>query len=281
MTKTLKLGLIGDHIETSRSPLLHRLAGKQHGIDVQYDRLIPGDLGQDFIRVFEVCRTGGYAGINITYPYKERVLALIAQNDPMAAAMGAVNTVIFEERGPRGHNTDYLGFVAAYRRVLGNAPTGPVLMIGAGGVGRAIAFGLVQLGARELRLVDHETSKAEALAEALLAYARDVSVRVWPSAERAANGVDGVINCTPVGMSGHQSTPLSRDAMAGGKWAFDAVYTPVDTRFLKNAAAEGLAIISGWELFFYQGTHAWKLFSGLDLDEVALRYDLFMLEDTG
>lgn len=281
MTKTRKHGLIGDHIERSRSPLLHRLAGKQHGIVVQYDRLIPGDLGQDFIRVFEACRTSGYVGINITYPYKERVLALIAQNDPMAAAMGAVNTVIFGEQGLRGHNTDYLGFVVAYRRVLGDTPTGPVLTIGAGGVGRAIAFGLVQLGARALRLVDHETSKTEALAKTLLAYAPDVSVSVWPSAERAANGVDGVINCTPVGMTGHDGTPLSRDAMAGAKWAFDAVYTPVDTRFLSNAAAEGLAIISGWELFFYQGTHAWKLFSGLDLDEVALRHDLLMPEDAG
>lgn len=260
--------------ETDYDPEAWPHSGEQHGIAVQYERLIPRDLGQNFSEVFEACRTGGYVGINITYPYKERVWDLLAQNDPMVQAMGAVNTVTFDELGPRGHNTDYLGFVAAYRRVMGDTSTGPVLMIGTGGVGRAIAFGLVQLGARELRLADREPAKAQALAEAVQAFTPDVSVSVWSSAESAANGVDGVINCTPVGMAGHDGTALARDAMTGAKWAFDAVYTPVDTQFLNDAAAEGLAIISGWELFFYQGAHAWKLFSGLELDEAALRHDL-------
>lgn len=269
--KTLRLGLIGDNIARSRSPLLHRLAGDQNGIAVTYERLVPRDMGQSFEQVFDRCLTGGYRGINVTYPYKERVTAHLRIDDPLVRAMGACNTVIFEADGPRGFNTDYSGFVAAYERVRGKTATGPVLMIGTGGVGRAVAFGLARLGCTELRLVDRDPAKAEALADALQSAVPDMEISIWIDAENAAQGASGLINCTPVGMVGYDGTPLRAEAIAGSDWAFDAVYTPTDTQFLTDAEAAGLKIISGWELFFFQGVHAWSLFSGLGLDQAALR----------
>ncbi|WP_146591284.1 shikimate dehydrogenase family protein [Puniceibacterium confluentis] len=277
---TLSLGLIGDNIARSRSPGLHRLAGGQNGIAVTYDRLVPRDLEESFEQVFARCLTGGYRGINVTYPYKERVTQALRIDDPLVKAIGAVNTVIFEPDGPRGHNTDYSGFVAAYTQVRGSAGTGPVLMIGTGGVGRAVAFGLVALGTRELRLVDRDAAKAEALAEALQAADPQMQVTIWLDPEKAAEGASGLINCTPVGMVGYGGTPLPRAAMTGAKWAFDAVYTPADTQFLTDAEAQGLTVISGWELFFFQGVHAWAFFSGLPLDEAQLRRDLSREEET-
>ncbi|WP_372834289.1 shikimate dehydrogenase family protein [Puniceibacterium confluentis] len=277
---TLSLGLIGDNIARSRSPGLHRLAGGQNGIAVTYDRLVPKDLEESFEQVFARCLTGGYRGINVTYPYKERVTQALRIDDPLVKAIGAVNTVIFEPDGPRGHNTDYSGFVAAYTQVRGSAGTGPVLMIGTGGVGRAVAFGLVALGTRELRLVDRDAAKAEALAEALQAADPQMQVTIWLDPEKAAEGASGLINCTPVGMVGYGGTPLPRAAMTGAKWAFDAVYTPADTQFLTDAEAQGLTVISGWELFFFQGVHAWAFFSGLPLDEAQLRRDLSREEET-
>lgn len=84
-----------------------------------------------------------------------------------------------------------------------------------------------------------------------------------------------MLNGTPVGMVGYDGTPLAADAMQGADWAFDAVYTPVDTQFLKDATAQGLDIISGYELFFWQGVHAWEHFSGgKPLDRIALRQAL-------
>lgn len=274
---TLTLGLIGDNIARSRSPLLHRLAGQQNGIDVTYDRLVPKDLGRSFHEVFADCAAGAFHGINVTYPYKEIAAAKVQVDDPLVRAVGAVNTVIFREGVPKGFNTDYSGFMAAYRSVRGERPTGPVLMIGTGGVGRAVAFGLAGLGARELRLVDRDPAKAEALAAALTSVVPDMEISIWISAEKAAEGATGLINCTPVGMVGHGGTPLDPAAMAGAEWAFDAVYTPVDTQFLTDANAAGLSIISGWELFFFQGVHAWSLFSGLELDEDTLRSSLLTL----
>lgn len=270
----LKLGLIGDNIARSRSPLLHRLAGAQNGLRVQYDRLIPADLAEDFDTVFDACAGRGYRGINVTYPYKERAAHKVAIDDQLVRAIGAVNTVLFGPNGPTGHNTDYTGFVAAYRGARAGVAPGVACLIGTGGVGRALAFGLVALGAHEIRLVDRDTTKAKALAADLRAVAGAPSVTVFADAAEAAHGAAGLLNGTPVGMVGYGGTPLPAAAMQGATWVFDAVYTPVETSFLNDAKAAGLSVISGYELFFWQGVHAWGHFAGLPLDQVRLRADL-------
>ena len=216
----------------------------------------------------------GYRGINVTYPYKERAAKKVAINDPLVRAIGAVNTVLFEADGPRGQNTDYTGFISGYRGVRGEASPGISCLIGTGGVGRALAFGLVALGASEIRLVDKDEEKAQALATEIRAAPNTPNAAVYTDAVAATSGATGVLNGTPVGMAGYGGTPLPREAMTGAEWAFDAVYTPVDTQFLQDAAAEGLKIISGYELLFFQGVHAWAHFSGLPLDEVCLRAEL-------
>ncbi len=274
----LLLGLIGDNIARSKAPLLHHIAGRLCGLDVRYERLVPREMGADFDAVFRHAATGGFRGINVTYPYKELAAARVTVDDPLVRAIGAVNTVVFpggSPDGPKGYNTDYSGFVAAMRAAFGDgAPgsvPGPVYMIGAGGVGKAIAFGLVALGIEELRIVERDLARAEALARALREAAPDMRVSVSDDAADAARGAAGLVNCTPVGMVGYEGTPLARRHFAGAQWAFDAVYTPVDTQFLQDAAAEGLAIVSGYELFFHQGVDAWALFSGRSVDPGELR----------
>lgn len=270
----LKLGLIGDNIAHSKSPMLHRLTGDQLGLPITYDRLVPKDRGQSFAELFDVAAAQGYRGINVTYPYKEQAAKLVTVTDPLVLAIGAVNTVIFLRHGAQGHNTDYSGFVAAYSAVRGDASPGIVCMIGTGGVGRAVAFGLIAMKAKAIRLVDRDPAKAEALAADLRRAAPGTDISVIATAADAAQGADGLINCTPVGMVGYEGTPLPRAAMSGATWAFDAVYTPVDTQFLTDAAALGLVVISGYELFFYQGVHASQIFTGRTLDQARLRADL-------
>ena len=270
LTKTVKLGLIGDNIADSKSPRLHELAGEMLGIPTTYDRLVPKALGLDFDAVFDKARDEGYRGLNITYPYKERVTARVSVDEPLVARLGACNTVLFTADGPKGFNTDWSGFKAGYRRAFGDEAPGTVCMIGAGGVGKAVAFGLVDLGMTELRLVERDLAKAEALAEQLRAADPGLTVTVSGDPE-TARGARGLVNCTPVGMVGYGGTPLPRELMAGAAWAFDAVYTPVDTQFLTDAEAEGLKILSGYELYFYQGLHAISIFHGVTVDEAKLR----------
>jgi len=271
MDDVIRLGLIGDNIAASQAPRLHELAGLQNGRVVRYDRLVPRELGMDFDGLFDHARRSGYCGINVTYPYKERTVGRVVIDDPLVAAIGAVNTVLFDAEGVRGFNTDHTGFLSAYRGARGNRPTGKVLLIGAGGVGRAIAFGLVRLGCPALAIADSDMLKADALAAALRLASPGLAVETGVSAEILAQGAVGIANATPVGMVGHDGTPLARPHLRGAEWAFDAVYTPVETQFLRDAAAEGLTAISGYELFIGQGVDAWALFTGLPLDEVALR----------
>jgi shikimate dehydrogenase len=275
----IRLGLIGDNIAASQSPRLHELAGQQVGRKVTYERIVPPELGQDFDAIFAQCAapSAGFRGVNITYPYKERAVAKVQIDDPLVRKMGAINTVTFEPDGPKGFNTDYSGFIAAYQSLRSGAPPGRVLLIGAGGVGKAVAFGLLKLGISEIAIADRDGTKAEALCETLKQIAPRLDARAGMDSDALAravsssSGLSGVINCSPIGMIGLGGTSLSREAMRGAQWAFDAVYTPVDTLFLHDAAAEGLAILSGYELFFHQGIDAFTHFTGKVPDAALLR----------
>ncbi|WP_417270543.1 shikimate dehydrogenase family protein [Celeribacter sp.] len=271
----LHLGLIGDNIKQSSTPRLHRLAGLQNGLDVQYDSLIPPEMNKTFDQVFDACQSGSYRGINITYPYKEIATQHVEIEDAQVRRIGAINTVVFSSHGPRGYNTDYSGFLDAYRKERGHMPPDRVLLVGTGGVGRAIAFGLLTLGARDIRLTDCDPERAHGLASDLRAAApAGTNITVGDTVDDLAQGVEGLVNCTPVGMVGYGGTAIPTTAMRDATWAFDAVYTPIHTQFLREAAQAGLQVISGYELFFFQGVNAWDIFAGHPLDQALLRADL-------
>jgi shikimate dehydrogenase len=270
-TATVLLGLVGANIDASQSPRLHREAGRLTGLAVRYDLLVPDRLGLSFVETVEHARRGGYRGLNVTYPWKERAVDLVRVDDARVRHLGAVNTIVFDPDGPKGYNTDHSGFLAAYRAAFADRPPGRVTMVGAGGVGRAVAFGLAEAGLADLVLLETQVSRAEALAARLAEHWPRLSVRVTTDPADAARAAEGLVNCSPVGMVGHEGTPLGRELMRGARWAFDAVYTPRDTRFLRDAAAEGLEVLSGYELFFHQGIHAFGIFTGRRPDPTALR----------
>lgn len=279
MNQTLRLGLIGDNIAASQAPRFHRLAGAQNDIRVTYNRLVPKDLGLEFDALLDGLAEKGFRGVNITYPYKERAAARVLVEDPYVRGIGAVNTVLFTEDGPIGHNTDYTGFISAYRKERDTAAPGKVLLIGAGGAGKAVAFGLLAVGLAEICIVDPDLQKARALGAALCATKPDLAVETAAEAGLVASGCAGLVNCSPVGMVGIGGTPLQPSAMEGATWCFDAVYTPVETQFLKHAKTCGLQTISGYELFFGQGVDAWALFSGRDIDQARMRKELASGQD--
>ena len=270
----IRLGLIGDNIAASRAPRLYAIAGAMRGVEVTYDRLVPAELGVGFDALFERCAAGDYHGLNITYSYKERAAARVAIESPLVRAIGAVNTIVFGPDGPRGFNTDHTGFIAAWRARFEPAEPGVVCQVGAGGVGRAVAFGLAELGATAIRLFDLDRARAERLAAALRAARPGIEVTAFANLEEAAAGARGIVNCSPVGMVGHDGTPVPRGLMPGAAWAFDAVYTPVDTRFLADAQAAGLATLTGYELFFEQGQDGIRIFLGGPVDRTRLRQAL-------
>lgn len=268
----IRLGLIGVGIERSRAPELHRLAGQLCGIAVTYDLMaLKSELPGDFDAALAACRSHGYRGVNVTHPFKERAAQVVDEASEQVRRLGAVNTVRFGSGpGTQGFNTDYTGFKRAFRSRFSNRLPGTVAIVGSGGVGRAIAFGLTDLNAEALRLFDQDGPRSKSLATALRSYA-GTRITLCKSAEEAASGADGLVNATPIGMHRHPGTPISKVVMEGRSWAFDAVYTPVETGFLRDAMDAGLEVLSGYELFFYQGVDAFEIFSGLRVDEARLR----------
>ena len=135
--KRVRLGLIGDSIAASQAPRLHTLAGAIRGIAVRYDLLVPAEFGLGFDALFDRCAGGRYRGINVTHSYKERAAARVEIENPLVRAMGAVNLVRFESDRRQGFNTDYTGFLRAWRVKFGTDAPGVVCQVGAGGAGRA------------------------------------------------------------------------------------------------------------------------------------------------
>ncbi len=268
---TILLGLIGDNIAASRAPELHHAAGRLCGVDVRYELLVPKALGRDFDAVFDHARAEGYRGLNITYPYKERVVRRVTVADRHIRAIGACNTVLFDSAGPVGDNTDYTGFVHAFRATFGKVSPGIVAVAGCGGAGKAIGFALAQLGARALRLFDTDPMKSRALHDALTDAHPQLDVAIADSIEEASAFADGLVNATPAGMIGLGGNAFPASTLRGARWVFDAVYTPLDTAFLTSARAAGLAAMSGFELYFHQGVDAFRLFAQIDVDPAALR----------
>lgn len=271
----MKLGLIGDGIALSRAPRFHELASSRKGLDVSYTlHDLSGPSAPDLDTQFDRCVADGYAGFNVTHPYKERVIDRVRIGDPMVKAMGAVNTVIVSRDGePYGHNTDSSGFVFGWRRYAAALSPGAVLVLGAGGAGRAIAFALVRLNASALRIFDVDASRAESLVRDLCTVVpRDVVLDVVIDPVDAVNDVDGVVNATPVGMAKLPGMPIAVELIPGRRWVFDAVYTPEQTAFIRAAHRAGVHCLTGFGLFLGQGVDAFRHFSGKSLSDEDIGY---------
>ena len=263
----IKLGLIGNSISQSRAPFLHRMLGDIYGVDVTYNLNDPGVNSREaFEGMLQTLKDEGYTGCNITFPFKALAVEYVDEPDQAVNEVGAINTLYLADGKVRATNTDYTGFIRGYKARRGDKPAGEVLMLGAGGVGRAVAFGLFHCGASKVRIFDLNPEGAKALADAVNAKGYNAEVISADEVSAAAKQADGLVNCTPVGHYATPGIPLDPSLFGGQQWAFDAVYVPLDTEFLKAAHAAGLDLVSGFDLFFYQGIDAFQTFANIEAD---------------
>ncbi len=254
-------GLIGAPIAHSASPAMHEWAGQALGARVHYHLIEVAGADSDRLRaLLDSVRLLGFAGVNVTFPYKEAVVALLDELSPSAAAMQAVNTVVVRDGRLIGHNTDTTGFARAAADLVAASKRGPVALVGAGGVGKAIAFALAQLGAATIRVFDTDAAKTRAIATALGSRATIVAA---DDVEAALRGAVGLVNATPIGMLPNRGTPVPEHLLHGGLWVADAVYSPLWTPLLTAAKAHGAQVMTGRELAIYQAADAFELFTGL------------------
>jgi shikimate dehydrogenase len=272
-SRRLLTGLLGAPIARSASPAMHERAAAALGLRCHYQLIEVAGAGRDELKMLlEGVRRLGFAGINVTFPYKEAVIDLLDDLAPGAALIGAVNTVVVRDNRLTGHNTDTTGFARAIALRVAAASHGAVALVGAGGVGKAIAFALAGLGVKELRIFDSEHAKAMQLAAKLEGLTKASAA---PSVEDALRGVVGVVNASPVGMLPSLGTPVPDNLLHAGLWVADAVYSPLWTPLLTAARAKGCAVMTGRELAIYQAADAFELFTGLapSTDEMGIAFD--------
>jgi len=269
-------GLLGAPIAQSAAPAMHERAAQALDLACHYQLIEVAGAGRDELKLLlEGVRRLGFAGINVTFPYKEAVVDLLDELSPGAATIGAVNTVVVRDRRLIGHNTDTTGFSRAIADLVTASSHGPVALIGAGGVGKAIAFALAGLGVAELRIFDSEHAKAAKLAAQLKGHAR---ANVANGVEEAMRGVVGMINGSPVGMLPSRGTPVPDSLLHAGLWVADAVYSPLWTPLLTAARARGATVMTGRELAIYQAADAFELFTGFapSTTEMGIAFDAVM-----
>ena len=257
----IRLGLIGNAIAKSRAPALHRFLGKLHGFELSYDLFDPmSNQNDQFVAQLQTLRDDDYHGCNITYPFKQMAMHSVQNPEASAQLVGATNTLKFSTK-TYAINTDYSGFVRAISSKLDIHEIGSALILGAGGVGRAVAFGLASFSAGTCYVFDPSADKALELVDALRKHDLDAEVVQQSELEAVSRAVEGILNCSPLGHYQSPGVPINPNYIGGQKWAFDAVYTPLETEFLKTCREKNLKIVSGFELFFYQGLDSFEFWT--------------------
>lgn len=269
-THKLLAGLIGAGIQQSLTPAMQEEEARHHGLRLHYQLIdldrTPGALAE-LPALLTAARIMGFAGLNITFPCKQAVVPLLDELSPEARAMGAVNTVVVHDGRLVGHNTDGSGWAWGFRRALPDADLSRVVLLGAGGAGSAVADAACRLGVGELRIVDADSRRAQALADALNDRFGQRAVAHAPDAlPRMLADASGLVHATPTGMDKLPGLPLPAALLRPPLWVSEIVYFPLETELLRQARAAGCRTVDGGTMAVGQAVGAFELFTGRQAD---------------
>jgi shikimate dehydrogenase len=269
--ETVVAGLVGAGIGESLSPALHEREASLLGFDYSYVLFDLDELGRPPSEVGQVVRDAcrdGLRGLNVTHPCKQLVVRELDELSPEAAALGAVNTIVFGDQGLVGHNTDSTGFREAFERRLSGALLERVVLLGAGGAGSAVAYAILSLGAVQLVVLDAVAERADALASTLAPRFESSTVRAGDLSDLGAllAEADGLIHATPTGMDSHPGSPVPTDLLEERLWIAEVVYMPTETELLSAARERGCRTLDGAAMVALQAAGSLELFTGAQAD---------------
>jgi len=248
--RTKIYGILGRPVAHSLSPAMHNAAFKELGLNAVYVAFPVTSLSQAVAGLKGL----DIRGVSVTIPFKEEIIPLLDELDPQASRIGAVNTVVNRDGRLYGYNTDWLGALHALKAKTGLKGE-HVLILGAGGAARAIAFGILEEGGR-VTLTDLDAPRAAALA-------RDLKVEAIPldALDRCSAAI--LVNATPVGMAPQvDNIPLDPELLGRYQLVMDIVYQPLTTRLLREAQARGVATLDGLQMLIHQATAQFELWTG-------------------
>lgn len=258
--KTKICMIIGDPVEHSLSPAMHNKAYQKQGLDFVF--IGAKVTNQDLPKAIDGIRSLGIRGTSVTIPHKVEVMQYLDKVDDRAQKIGAINTIVNDNGYLTGYNTDYLGTVTPLEEMLNKAgkqlKDQKVVLLGAGGAARAMAFGVLSREA-SLTICNRTLSKAEALAQELGCKAAELD------ATELIKQADIIINSTSLGMGEQvELSPISQELISSEQIIFDAVYIPYETKLIKDAKAKGAKVIHGIDMLLYQGIAQYRLYTRQD-----------------
>ena len=261
--KTRLLGVIGHPIEHSLSPKMHNASFTVGGLDYAYVALdvSPEKLSEAVAGLAAL----GFAGFNVTMPYKEKIIPLLEEVDEVVRISGAVNTVVIQDGSLRGMNTDGIGFIEACTEADVDFKDKKVLLLGAGGAGAALAVTMLGEGARELVIANRAASRAQNLKTRLerAGTSAEIFVRPLEDLEGSVRWADVIVNTTYLGMKKEDQTPVPVEQLDSGKAVCDIVYRrDEDTELLDRARSAGARVVTGGRMLLYQGVQAQRIWTG-------------------
>ncbi len=270
--KTRTCGIIGSPVEHTMSPVIHNTLSQSMGINMAYVPFHVKD-GQ-----LEAAVKGAYGlnilGMNVTVPYKSDVVAQLAEIDPLAEKIGAVNTLVRTEGGYKGYNTDMTGLLRAMKSDGINIEGEEVIILGAGGVGRAVAFLCAANGADKVYLLNRSVEKADSVAaEVNKALATEhVEPMVLSDYQKLLRGAENryvVIQCTSVGLSPNVNDVVIADGDFYHyiRFGYDLIYSPRETQFMKYVTDNGGMAFNGLKMLLYQALDAFELWNGCKVSD--------------
>ena len=270
-TKTC--GLIGHPLGHTLSPQIHNMLAEMTGINMVY---VPFDVQpEDLANALPGAMSLGLLGMNVTIPYKNRIMEGLQSVDPLAERIGAVNTLVREKNGKgfRGYNTDMTGLYRSLQQENVAIDGESVIILGAGGVARAVAYLCAVKGAREIYLLNRTREKADRIAEEINSgEKRNCVISMQLSDYRSIPEISGkylCIQCTSIGMYPNENTAVIEDTafFTMIHTGVDLVYRPLETKFLKLAAQHGAKCVSGLKMLLYQAVDAFELWNRIKITQ--------------
>lgn len=267
--ETRLCGLIGNPVRHSVSPLIHNQLSKMLDINMAY---VTFPVEDDNV---EAAVKGAFAldilGMNVTVPHKQRVIPFLSDTDPIAKAIGAVNTLVREKDGYKGYNTDITGFYRSLEEEHIAVRGENIILLGAGGASRAIAFLLGRENAAKVYLLNRSADKAEHIAEAVNAYfKRDIIVPMaLTEYKRLPKERYLGIQTTSVGLHPNDGDVVIDDADFYNQihTGVDIIYNPYETRFMKEVKKAGGKAVNGMKMLLWQGVAAYELWNGVSVSK--------------
>ncbi|MDK9705935.1 MAG: shikimate dehydrogenase [Desulforhopalus sp.] len=259
--------LLGDPLGHSVSPAMHNRLFEKLGLDYCY---MPVQVTPENLRtVFAGLTKMNVAGFNVTIPHKIAIIDYLDALDPLAATIGAVNTICIKDGRTIGYNTDGEGFIRSLHEAAGTIVHGKrVLILGCGGAVRAIAMTLAFQGAEKIVIANRTMAKAEALAAEINTRIGNCAVAIAAEPESQAEAIkscDILVNGTSIGMYPRQEdSPIDLTLLESHLVVADIVYNPHTTKLLAAAQAKGCRIVHGIGMLIHQGAAGFKLWTGID-----------------